>query len=119
NAHSDMHDCPPGLATCSQNEKIAYGDMWLKDEMGALLADAAFQQNGILIVTFDESAFSDTAHGGGHIVTIFAGPLVRTRYKSCTFLQLESLLPFTCDQLGVGSCPGSAATAPGMQEMLK
>ena len=119
NAQSDMHDCPPGMSTCTANDKLAYGDDWLKSNLTPLLNSADFKQNGILVVAFDESVDTDSANGGGHIAMIFAGPLVKSGFNSGTFFQHQNLLGFICDELTLSSCPGQGAAAAGMQEALK
>ncbi|MCU1284268.1 MAG: phosphoesterase [Acidobacteriales bacterium] len=67
-------------------------DQWLKANIAPLIANPAFKQDGILIITFDESVSSDTAHGGGHVATVVIGPRVILGKKSTTLFQHQSLL---------------------------
>jgi phosphatidylinositol-3-phosphatase len=67
-------------------------DQWLKTNIAPLIANAAFQTDGILIITFDESTDSDKIHGGGHVSTIVIGPKVRRHEKTSTFFQHQSIL---------------------------
>ena len=60
-----MHDCP-----------ISTGDAWLKRFLGPLLASKQLDRS-VVFVTFDEGADSRLG-GGGHIVTLALGPMVRT-----------------------------------------
>ena len=57
--------------------------------------------DGILIVTFDEADKNDSNHGGGHIVTVVIGPLVKENFADNTFYQHESLLATIEDVLGL------------------
>jgi len=41
-----------------------------EEEIAPLLANPAFQKDGLLIITFEESDSTDKAHGGGHVATI-------------------------------------------------
>jgi hypothetical protein len=58
----DMHDC-----------STAAGDAWLKAFLPRILESAAWQDNGLVIVTFDESSGSDSSQ---HVPLVFAGPSV-------------------------------------------
>jgi len=109
-AQHDGHDCPVGMSTCTDNDEIAASDTWLQQNIAPLLASGAFQ-NGVLVVTFDESADTDTQNGGGHIATIVAGTPVNSGFQSATLMQHQNLLRFVCDRLGLGTCPGEGASA--------
>ncbi|MEO5936702.1 MAG: alkaline phosphatase family protein, partial [Terriglobales bacterium] len=73
NNYSNMHDCPPGMATCTNAQKVTYGDTWLRDNIDPLLNSGALPANTIVVITFDEAG-TDATNGGGKIVGIFAGP---------------------------------------------
>jgi phospholipase C len=82
-AHGMFLGCPDSLETA---------DQWLQDNVIApLLKNEGFLQDGILIVTFDEAETSDKNHGGGHILTVVAGPKVKPNYKGNVLYQHESL----------------------------
>ena len=106
------HDCSGGGTGCDPSERVGIADTWAQQNLPALLNSPAFS-NGVLVVTFDEADFSDGAHGGGHIVTIVAGPRARRGFRSDTFFQHEHLLRFVCDRLALASCPGAGAGASG------
>lgn len=76
-------------------------DDWLKQCVDPLLADPGFQQDGVLIITFDEAAKSDSKNGGGHIVTVVIGPQVKEKFADNTFYQHQSLLATIEDLLGL------------------
>jgi acid phosphatase len=107
NRCNDAHDCP-----------ISTADEWLKANIGPLIASPAFQDGGLLIITFDESFESDRKHGGGQVATVIVGPQVKHGFKSSTFYQHQSTLRLTMESLGLNSSPGMAASAPSMAEFF-
>lgn len=72
NLCNDMHDC-----------SIATGDRWLRREIVPLLSSPALA-GGVVFVVFDEG--STDAGGGGNVVALALGPLVRpgARYTGAT-----------------------------------
>jgi phospholipase C len=114
NAHHDAHDCPAGLSTCTDAQKLASADAWLKTNIAPLIASPAFQQDGILIIVFDESSTSDKAHGGGHVAALIVGPRVKKGFKSTTFYQHQNVLHTVLKAIGVSTFPGAAASASPM-----
>lgn len=105
NKCNDGHDC--GLSTV---------DYWLKTHIAPLIASSTFQNGGLLVILFDESTASDTAHGGGHVVAVVIGPKILTGHRSTTFYQHQSMLKLTMQALGLSSYPGAASKAPSMAE---
>jgi phosphatidylinositol-3-phosphatase len=91
----------PDLDHDAHDGSLQGADNWLKKNIGPLLEDPNFQKDGILIVTFDEADKSDSNHGGGHIVTVVIGPLVKENFADNTFYQHESLLATIEDVLGL------------------
>lgn len=118
NAHHDAHDCPTGLSTCSDAQKLAAADSWLKTNIAPLLANATFQKDGILVIVFDESSSNDTAHGGGHVAAVIVGPRVKKGFKSTRFYQHQSVLHTVLNALGVTTFPGAAASASSMSDVF-
>jgi acid phosphatase len=116
---NDMHDCPAGMSSCSDADKEKAADAWLQTNLTPLLANADFQQRGLLIITLDESVETDVTNGGGHIVTVLAGPKAKDTYRSMNVYQHQSLLRLICDQLACPAKPGASASAPPMNEFLK
>jgi acid phosphatase len=114
NVNHDAHDCPVGPAGCTDAQKLATADAWLKDHIAPLLSNPAFQKDGILFIVFDESSTADTAHGGGHVAAVVIGPKVKVRFKSTAFYQHQNMLRTILDSLGVRTYPGSAAGAADM-----
>ena len=80
------HDCPLGD-----------GDAWLRTWVTKILASSAWQQNGVLFITFDESRPSDNRGccqyaDGGRILTLVISPLGRSAYQSPVAYDHYSLL---------------------------
>ncbi len=116
--NDDAHDCPPGMSTCTDQQKLSNADQWLSANIQPLLASSAFQ-NSLLIITFDEGDDTDTAHGGGQVATVIVSPSAKSGYQSTTFYQHESTLRTMMEALGVTDVPGAAASAPDMGEFFK
>jgi acid phosphatase len=113
----NMHDCPDGGRDCDNDQKLAFVDSWLQTALAPLLNNSTFQQDGLLIITWDESWDTDSEHGGGHILTILTGSQVKQQFVSNTFYQHESLLRTISDALQVTPV-GNAASAPTMGEFF-
>jgi hypothetical protein len=116
--NNDAHNCPPGMTTCSDEQKLANADQWLSNNISPLLASSAFQ-NSLLIVVFDEAEDTDTTHGGGHVAAVIISPQARVGFQSTTLYQHESTLRLMMEGLGVTDLPGGAARAGDMGEFFK
>ncbi|HEX3105843.1 MAG TPA: alkaline phosphatase family protein [Terriglobales bacterium] len=118
NLNHDAHDCPTAPTGCTNAVKLATADSWLKNNIGPLFNNPEFKQDGILIIVFDEGFDTDTAHGGGHVVTLAVGPGVKKGFKSTTFYQHQNVLRTTLDALGVHTYPGVAGSSTDMTDMF-
>ena len=94
-------------------------DAWLQANLAPLLANPTFQQDGLLIITWDEGRASDINSGGGHIATLLAGPRVKQGHKSTSMYQHQSTLRLILQLLGAHGLPGAAASAPDMGEFFQ
>ncbi|HEY3229490.1 MAG TPA: alkaline phosphatase family protein [Roseiflexaceae bacterium] len=86
NMCNDIHDCP-----------LSTGDAWLQTWVTKILNSPAWQQDGVLFLTFDESRSSDTTGCcvyamGGHILTLVISPLGKPAYQSTVDYDHYSLL---------------------------
>ncbi len=119
NTHNST-DCPSGGSGCSDNDKLAAADNWLKTNIDPLIASADFSTpgGGLLIITFDESAKSDTSQGGGRVAWVIVGPNVKRGFTSSTCFQHESTLRLMSEAIDLTSFPGAAASAPDMREFI-
>ncbi|HEX6804699.1 MAG TPA: alkaline phosphatase family protein [Terriglobales bacterium] len=108
----------PNLLDDAHDGTLSAADSWLKNHIAPLIASSIFQKDGILIIVFDESVDTDTAHGGGHVATIVIGPKVKAGYKSTKLYQHQSALKTLMQALGLNSFPGAASSAPGMADVF-
>ena len=111
NTCNDAHD---GGGSCT----LTTADNWLKANIDPLVKDAGFQQDGLLIIVFDESIPTDTSHGGGHVAWVVVSPKAKAGYQSTTLYQHQSSLRLMLEGLGVKTLPGAASTAPPMWEFF-
>lgn len=114
----------PNIDDDAHNGTSQQADTWLHSKVIAPLSTNLSWEpggSGVLIVDFDESAGSDTAHGGGHVAAVFWGPKVKVDYKqsSSTVYQHQSMLRTEMELLGLSNPPGAAASAPVMSEFFK
>ncbi|MFY9643777.1 MAG: alkaline phosphatase family protein [Terriglobales bacterium] len=108
NLCNDAHDCP-----------LATADAWLKTNIAPLIKSTAFQDGGLLIIVFDESADDDT-HGGGRIAWVAVSPeFSKAGYKSTTLYQHQNTLRLMMQGLGLSTYPGKAKSAANMAEFFK
>jgi len=114
------HDCPDTIPSCSDSERLSAVDSWLQANIQPLTLSSDFNafQGGLLIIVVDESNTTDTAHGGGHVAWVVAGPGVKNGYVSSNLYQHQSTLRFASEAAGLTTFPGSAATAPDMKEFI-
>ncbi len=93
-------------------------DSWLQANLQPLIASASFQQNGLLVIVFDESFSTDTAFGGGQVPMLVISPKGKPSYQATNFYQHQSTLRMMAEALGLTSFPGASATAPNMAEFF-
>jgi len=101
----------PDICDDGHNCSLATVDSWLKSRIAPLIASPEFQRSGLLVITFDESFTTDTAHGGGHIATVVVSPKAKRGYKSANLYQHQNLLRLVMRSLGMTTYPGAAASA--------
>ena len=106
NLCNDAHDC-----------SLSTADTWLKNNIDPLIKSAMFQQDGLLIIVFDESG-GDNTNGGGRVVWVAVSPKSKPGYQSTTLYQHQSTLRLILKGLGVNVFPGAAASAPDMSEFF-
>ena len=118
NAENDAHDCPGGGTACTDDQKLAAADTWLKNNIDPLIHAPALA-NSVFIITFDEALETDTTNGGGQVALVMVGSHVKSGFTSTTFFQHQSTLRVILDLLQVTDHPGASATAPTMQEFFQ
>jgi len=115
---NDAHDCPAAMPVCTDGDRLATADAWLKANIDPIINSPAFA-NGLLIITFDEGSNTDLANGGGQVATVLVGPHVKSGFASNTFFQHQSTLRTILDTLHVGNLPNAAAGANSMSEFFQ
>ena len=101
----------PNLNNDAHDGTLTQADNWLKTNIAPLISSATFQKDGILIIVFDESVDSDTAHGGGHVAAVVIGPKVKSGSKAATVYQHQNTLKTLMKALGLTGFPGAASSA--------
>ncbi|MBZ5505564.1 MAG: alkaline phosphatase family protein [Acidobacteriia bacterium] len=117
-SQNDAHDCPGGAVTCTDDQKLAAADNWLKANIDPLIKSPNFG-NSVLIITFDESVDTDVTNGGGQVMTVLVGPHVKAAFRSSTVYQHQSVLRTILQLLRVGDMPGASAIANSMGEFFQ
>ncbi len=106
NLCNDAHDC-----------SLSTADAWLQTNIDPLIKSAQFQQDGLLIILFDEAGGDDT-NGGGRIAWLAVSAKSRPGYQSTRLYQHASTLRLSLKALGVTALPNAAALAPDMDEFF-
>jgi phosphatidylinositol-3-phosphatase len=115
---NDGHDCPPGMLTCTVNDKLVNADKWLQVNIDPLIKNPLFQ-DGLLIIVFDEADDTDVTNGGGHVAAVIVSPLVKwVGYRARAVYQHQSALRLMASGLGLTSFPGQATNAPDMAQFF-
>jgi phosphatidylserine/phosphatidylglycerophosphate/cardiolipin synthase-like enzyme len=118
NQLNNAHDCPASNPSCTDTDKLTAADNWLKTNIDPLIASPVFQQDGLLVIVFDESVDADTAHGGGQVAMLVISPKARQNFQSTTLYQHENTLRLLAEGLGLTNIPGAAASASNMSEFF-
>lgn len=121
NLCNDAHGatgCPAGGGTLGQ------ADNWLKQNIGPLLNNSAFQSggDGILFITFDECDAASTGNCNNHpeqVYTAVIGPNVRRGFESTTSYKHENVLRTMLDALQVSTYPGASNTSADMADFFQ
>ncbi len=108
----------PNSIDDAHSGSLGAADNWLKTHIAPLLANAQFQQDGLLVVWFDESYSTDTTYGGGHIFVAVIGPKVPSGKKDGTLYKHQNLLRTIMEALGMTTFPGAAASVSDMGAMF-
>src|SRR2546421_6791547 len=113
----DFVNIAPNLCNDAHDCSLATADAWLQTNIDPLIKSALFQQDGLLIIVFDESG-GDNTNGGGRIVWVAVSPKSKPGYQSATLYQHQSSLRLILKGLGVTAFPGAAASAADMGEFF-
>jgi phosphatidylinositol-3-phosphatase len=97
---------------------LAQADDWLKQHIDPLVSSTTFQNDGLLIIVFDESEMSDLSHGGGHVAAVIVSSKAKKGFLSSTLFQHQSTLRLILSSLGISKFPGASAAANDMSEFF-
>ncbi len=104
NLCNDMHD------DCDTNG-LQQGDLWLSENIPMIMSSPAYQNNGVIIITWDESEFSLThcPLANCSIGMIVISPLAKVAYSNSTSYDHSSTLKSLQEIFGVTPLLGAAA----------
>ncbi len=108
----------PNLLNDAHDAPLEVADLWLQHNIAALISSSTFQKDGLLIIVFDESEGTDTAHGGGHVAAVIVSSKAKSSYQSTTLYQHQNTLRLILQGLGVSTYPGEASQALLMSEFF-
>jgi hypothetical protein len=116
----DAHDCPVGMSSCTEAEKLAAADTFLSDTLNPILRTPDFQPggDGLIIVTFDECGGGTNDGCGAAVYTALIGPKLKPHTVSNIPYKHENALRTILDALQVSTYTGAAKTAAGMADLF-
>ena len=116
----DAHDCPVGMSSCTEAQKLAAADSFLSATLDPILRTTDFQPegDGLLIVTFDECSGGTNDGCGAAVYTALIGPRVTPQTVSAVAYEHENTLRTILDSLGIGNHPGASAAATDMSDFF-
>src|SRR5712692_4882133 len=108
----------PNVLDDAHDGSLADADSWLRTNIDPLIQSPLFQQDGLLVIVFDESFDTDTQNGGGQVAMVVVSPKAKSAYQSTAFYQHQSTLRLMAQGIGLSSFPAAATTAPEMCEFF-
>ena len=112
NIYNDMHDAQPAPGL---NNSIKQGDVWLSQNLPTILNSAAYQNNGLVLIVWDEGGGSSDGPIGCIVLSPFAkggGYHNAIRYThSSTLRTLQKIF-------GVGPFLGGAQAQPDLSDLF-
>jgi len=118
NALPDFSFIVPNLVNDGHDAPLQVADTWLKTNIAPLISNSSFQNDGLLIIVFDEAGASDSSHGGGHVAAVIISGKAKKGFRSSTLYQHQSTLRLILEGLGVSNFPGDSSKAPDMGEFF-
>jgi hypothetical protein len=116
----DAHDCPVGMKSCTEAQKLAAADDFLSGTLDPILSTSDFQPggDGLLIVTFDECGGGTNSGCGAAVYTALVGPRVTPHTVSSVSYKHENALRTMLESLEVKAYPGAAANVADMADFF-
>lgn len=112
----DAHDCPVGLSSCTQAQKIQAADSFLSSSVAPVLSQPYFQAGGtgLMIVTFDNG----DGDAAGPVFTVLIGPNVTPHTVSNVAYKHENTLRTILQALGMSTFPGRSGFVNSMTDFF-
>lgn len=112
----DAHDCPVGMSTCTDAQKLNAADDFLNQTLTPILNTPDFQPGGtgLLFVTFDECGGGTDNGCESWIYTAVIGPKVVPHTVTAMPYKHENTLRTMLDALGINTYPGASGTTSDM-----
>lgn len=116
----DAHDCPVGMSSCTEQQKLSAADGFLSGTLEPILATSDFLPggDGLIIVTFDECAGGTNKGCGSSVYTALIGPNVTPHTVSAVRYKHENTLRTILEALAIKNYPGASATAAAMSDFF-
>ncbi|HEY3975066.1 MAG TPA: alkaline phosphatase family protein [Candidatus Sulfotelmatobacter sp.] len=121
----------PNLNDDAHDGTLQQADLWLSEQIPAILARPEFQPggDGLMFIQWDEGdesgsnpddrCASNIQTGcGGRVATLVIGPQVKPAYQSNVLYSHVNLLATVCAAAGFTSCPGAGALADPMSDFF-
>ena len=109
NLCNDMHNS----SGCATKDSIKNGDNWLKQAIPPILASNAYQNGGIVFITWDEGASGD-----GPIGMIVLSPNAKIGYSNTIHYTHSSTLRTLQQLFGIQPYLGDAVDATGLHDLF-
>jgi phosphatidylinositol-3-phosphatase len=111
NMCSDMHDADDG---CETRDSIKNGDLWLSREIPKILASKAYEDGGVVFITWDESETADDAPIGMIVLSKHA----KVAYEGHELYSHSSLLRTVQDIFAIKPYLRDAARAKALDDLF-
>lgn len=117
----DAHDCPAGMGSCTEGQKLSAADQFLSSNLQQILNMSDFQAggSGLILVTFDECAGGTNSGCGASVYTALLGPQIIPQTVSSKSYKHENALRTMLDSLGIKNYPGASANAGDMSDFFR
>ena len=119
----------PDVNDDAHNSTLQAADLWLSNNLPAILARPEFGPggDGILFIVWDEGTLyadnrcsATVAQGcGGRTANLVIGPQVKSGYQSTITYHNENVLKTVCAAMGLALCPGASQNASPMADFFK
>jgi phosphatidylinositol-3-phosphatase len=110
NLCDDMHNA----TGCATSDEISNGDTWLSHEMPTILASKAYQNNGVVFITWDESEGGDFPIG----MIVLSPKVKQPGYSNTILYNHGSTLRSVQEIFGVTPLLGGAATSTDLGDLF-